>query len=227
MIRTQALHYRYPGAAPALAFPDTDLPQGAVLVLRGASGAGKSTWLALAAALVAPSAGTLRVAGQDLGALRGTQADAWRSRSIGFLPQKLHLSPDLTVQHNLALAYWAAGQAVDTARIAQVLGELGVAELAARRPAQLSGGQAQRVALARALLRQPRVLLADEPSASLDDAAAEQSLALLCTAAQRLGATLVVATHDRRVDEALRQQGLAFQTLHLAGAPTAHREVLA
>jgi putative ABC transport system ATP-binding protein len=198
LIQTQSLTYSYPGGT-ALAFPDVDVPQGSVLVLSGPSGCGKSTWLALVAALVAPAAGQVTVAGQALQGLKKAAADAWRARAIGFLPQKLHLSAALTVQQNLAMAQWAAGTPQDDARIQTALRALGVLELADRLPAQLSGGQAQRVALARAVLLQPQVILADEPTASLDDDAAADAVALLLHTAQYRGATLVIATHDARV----------------------------
>ena len=198
MIQTRDLAYRYPGGTP-IHFPDIDVVQGSVLLLTGPSGCGKSTWLALVAGLVKPAAGTLTVAGQALAQLNGVAADAWRARTIGFLPQKLHLSAALTVAQNLAMAQWAAGQAEDPGRIAATLAALGVADLAQRKPAQLSGGQAQRVALARAVLLQPRVILADEPTASLDDEAAASAVALLMQTAQAQGATLVIATHDGRV----------------------------
>lgn len=201
MIQTRGLAYRYTGtdAGDALHFPDVDLAQGAVLLLSGPSGCGKSTWLALVAGLMPPTAGTLEVAGQPLQSLQSVAADAWRAGAIGFLPQKLHLSAALTVQQNLAMAQWAAGQPEDAHAIATALAALGVAELAHRKPAQLSGGQAQRVALARAVLQQPRVLLADEPTASLDDEAAADAVGLLLATARTHGATLVIATHDARV----------------------------
>jgi len=198
MIRTQALSFHYPNG-PTLTFADVDLPQGAVLLLSGPSGCGKSTWLALVAGLVRPSAGQLVVAGQDLNALNSVAADAWRARVIGFLPQKLHLSASLTVTQNLALAQWASGTPENPVAIRTALATLGVAELACRKPAQLSGGQAQRVALARAVLLQPKVILADEPTASLDDEAAQDAVGLLLATAQAQHATLVIATHDSRV----------------------------
>ena len=198
MIQTRQLKFGY-RSGPTLAFPDVDLPRGAVLLLSGPSGCGKSTWLALVAALVAPTVGTLTVAGQALGALSGAAADAWRARTIGFLPQQLHLSAALTVQQNLAVAQWASGQPEDRASIAAALTALGVHDLARRLPAQLSGGQAQRVALARAVLLKPQVILADEPTASLDDDAAAAAITLLLHTAHTHGATLVIATHDARV----------------------------
>ncbi len=204
MIETRGLSYQYP-AGPRLRFPDLALPQGQALLLRGRSGRGKSSWLALAAGLMLPAEGEIVVAGQSLGALSAVQRDAWRARHIGFLPQKLHLSEALTVAGNLALVYYAAGLPVDRKAVTAALQALGVAELAARRPSTLSGGQAQRVALARAVLLRPRVLLADEPTASLDDTAARDALTLLQASAESCGATLVIATHDARVRIALPQ----------------------
>jgi len=210
MIATQGLCFAYPHGA-TLAFPDVTVEQGATLLLLGASGSGKSTWLALVSGLLTPSEGSLTVAGQLLcgtGALsqdvvRGAARDAWRARHVGLLPQRLFLSDSLTVEQNLALPYFASGLPVDRAAVAQSLQALGLQALGHRKPAQLSGGQAQRVALARATLMRPRVLLADEPTASLDDDNAAAALALLQRHAQACGATLVIATHDARVRSAL------------------------
>ena len=213
MISTRQLAYQYPGGAE-LRFDDIDVPQGGVLLLRGASGSGKSTWLALAAGLLTPTAGDITVAGQSLTVLGKVAGDAWRAMTIGFLPQKLHLSSALTVHANLAIAQWAAGQAQDDGRIREALTALGVQELAMRMPAQLSGGQAQRVALARAVLLQPQVILADEPTASLDDDAARQAVELLQTTARQQDVTLVIATHDARVAANLDSQ-IGFQPLFL------------
>ena len=204
MITSRALSFRYANG-PLLAFADVDVPQGGALLLTGASGSGKSTWLAMVAGLAVPTSGTLEVAGQMLGSAgstglkSGAATDAWRAKTIGFLPQQLHLSSALTVHDNLAMAQWAAGQPQNDERIHSALQALEVASLASRKPAQLSGGQAQRVALARAVLLQPRVILADEPTASLDDLGAAASLALLSATAAHQGATLVVASHDARV----------------------------
>ena len=226
MIRTRDLQYAYPGGA-ALTFPDVDVPQGTVLLVSGPSGCGKSTWLALVAALVAPTAGELTVAGQPLGALKNIAADAWRAGAIGFLPQKLHLSAALTVQQNLGLVFWASGQPEDPARIHAALHALGVQDLAQRKPGQLSGGQAQRVALARAVLLKPAVILADEPTASLDDAAAAAAVGLLLQTARAQGATLVIATHDVRVEALIPSTSsgqIGFQPLQIVRKQLSNEE---
>ena len=202
MIVTQGLAFRFAGSAAPLRFDDVQVPAGGTLLLRGPSGSGKSTWLSLVAGLRVASEGRVSVAGTDLGALSGAQRDRWRSAHVGVLPQRLGLSEALTVFDNLALVYFAAGLALDRGAIQRSLAALDVGGLAQRRPAQLSGGQAQRVALARALLRRPAVVLADEPTASLDDAACAGVLSLLREHTKAHGATLVVATHDARAVQA-------------------------
>jgi putative ABC transport system ATP-binding protein len=209
MLQIENLSFAYTGGA-SIDFPSVDVPQGGVLLLQGVSGSGKSTLLALCSGLLSASKGRLLVAGQDMAALRGAASDAWRGRSAGFLPQRLHLSESLTVRGNLALVFFAAGLAEDAAKINAALQALGVSELANRRPSELSGGQAQRVALARAVLLLPKIILADEPTASLDDDAAAQACELLLQSARQCGATLVIATHDARVKAAL---GLAQPAL--------------
>ena len=224
MIRTRGLSYRYAtgGTAP-LRFPDVDLRQGGTLLLRGRSGSGKSTWLSLIAGLRGASGGDLFVAGTQLGTQRGAEMDAWRARSIGFLPQKLHLSSALTVADNLVLVYFAAGLPRDDAAITRALAQVGVAELAARKPHQLSGGQAQRVALARAVLLAPQGEEGAAPRFECDDChrqfrlsqgsakvqkALQQVLQALATAGHE-SLAVDVAVHGRCVDCAHPAEGAA------------------
>ena len=220
MIQTRSLRHRY-ADGPTLAFDDVEVGQGAVLLLHGRSGSGKSTWLALAAGLLGVQAGEMRVAGQSLSELTRSGLDAWRARHLGFLPQKLHLSQALSVEDNLGLAYFAAGLPTDRGAVRTALDRLGVAPLAQRKPSSLSGGQAQRVALARSILMRPQVILADEPTASLDDEAAADALALLRDCARDTGATLVIATHDARVQAAFSGvQVLRIQAARAGDAAT-------
>jgi putative ABC transport system ATP-binding protein len=202
MIQARALRYDYP-RGPSLSFDDVDVPQGGTLLLRGNSGAGKSTWLALAAGLLTPTGGDVVMSGQPMSRLSQGGRDAWRAKNIGFLPQRLHLSAALTVERNLSLVFYAAGVQENRPAVRRALQLLCVDDLARRLPSQLSGGQAQRVALARTILMEPRVILADEPTASLDDESAMSALKLLTTCAAQCNATLVIATHDRRVLDAL------------------------
>lgn len=201
------LRHRYPGATHEVAYRDFSLPAGQHLLLCGASGSGKSTLLALLSGLLRVQQGQLRVAGAALHEMPARELDAWRGRCLGVVPQRLHLSEALTVAENLALPLLAAGLPAEPRRADALLAGLGVAELAERRPHQLSVGQAQRVAIARALMRQPALLLADEPSASLDDAHTRQMLDLLLDAAASQGCTLIIASHDARVAERLAQAG--------------------
>ena len=205
MLALQGLEFQWSAGSPALRFVDVQAAQGAQLLLRGPSGAGKSTLLALIAGLLTPSAGRVVVAGTDVGALPRGARDAWRGQALGFVPQRLHLSESLSVIENLALPFIACGAAVDHARIGMLLDRLGLAALGQRRPHELSVGQAQRVALARALMRSPRVLLADEPTANLDDAMSATVIDLLADAARETQASLIIATHDARVAARLPQ----------------------
>ncbi|UXH80315.1 ABC transporter ATP-binding protein [Roseateles amylovorans] len=210
-----------PGSA-LLSFPSFTLPEGGHLLLRGASGSGKSSLLALMAGLLTPTSGRLTMAGIDPAQLSAAARDAWRGAQLGFVPQRLHLSASLTVRDNLSLPYVAAGLRPDLARITAVLEALGIAGLQSRRPHALSQGQAQRVALARALLRSPRFVLADEPTANLDDEACAATLGLLRQAAEDHRLCLVIASHDARIEQAWGSWS-ALHRLRLGGSATVDR----
>lgn len=186
------------GARTALSLERFEAGAGEHWLVLGASGSGKTTFLNLAAGLLRPSAGRVEVAGQALEALQGHALDRWRGRTVGIVPQKLHLVGSLTVLQNLLLAPYLAGLPRDESRASDLLEKLSLKEKAQSHPHQLSHGQAQRVAIARAVMNRPKLLLADEPTANLDDAHCAQALDLLEAQARDCGATLVVATHDQR-----------------------------
>jgi putative ABC transport system ATP-binding protein len=197
MLRLTGLRQRYGGREVLSLRPFEALAGDHWLVL-GASGSGKTTLLNLLAGLLRPSEGTIEVGGQPLGALSGAALDQWRGRNIGIVPQKLHLVSSLSVLQNLLLAPYLAGLPADRQRARMLLEELSLKEFANAKPSQLSHGQAQRVAIARAVMNRPKLLLADEPTANLDDVNTGLALAMLEEQARECGATLVVATHDVR-----------------------------
>jgi putative ABC transport system ATP-binding protein len=151
--------------------------------------------------MLSPAAGQAIVAGQDMAQLTPARLDRFRGQAIGLVPQRLHLIASLSVAENLQLAQYLAHLPQDAKRVKCVLDRLGLAEYAQRRPHQLSGGQSQRVAIARAVVNAPKLLLADEPTANLDDAATEAVVELLEREASEVGATLLIASHDMRVKQ--------------------------
>jgi putative ABC transport system ATP-binding protein len=198
MIEVQRLRHNYEGAT-VLELDHWTLAAGDHCLVTGPSGAGKTTLLHCLAGLIEPFAGEVRVDGQAWSKLPEGQRDLFRGRRVGIVFQQLHLLPAICVRENLELAQRFARIPVDQRRILELLERLDLGALALRRPAQLSRGQAQRVAIARAVVNRPAVLLADEPTASLDDHAAEQVITLLKAEAAACGAALVIATHDARL----------------------------
>jgi ABC-type lipoprotein export system ATPase subunit len=198
MIAVRNLEHRY-DANRALSLAQWQAAPGSRWLILGPSGCGKTTLLHLLAGLIPVSSGELEVDGNSLGSLKGKALDAWRGANVGIVLQALHLIPHLSVHDNLRLAQHLARAPQRDAAIADALAALGVADKGARKPPELSQGERQRVAIARAVVNGPKLLLADEPTANLDDAATERSIALLLETAAKRGATLVVATHDSRV----------------------------
>jgi putative ABC transport system ATP-binding protein len=197
MLRLSGIRQRF-GAKPVLALARFEAAAGEHWLVLGASGSGKTTLLNLLAGLLAPSEGEIEIGGQALGALRGAALDHWRGRTVGIVPQKLHLIPSLSVLQNLLLAPYLADLPADRARALGLLKSLSLEDEATARPHELSHGQAQRAAIARAVMNRPKLLLADEPTANLDDANCASALELLKAQSRECGAILIVATHDQR-----------------------------
>ncbi|WP_445401012.1 ABC transporter ATP-binding protein [Streptomyces sp. LE64] len=175
---------------------DLALPHGSFTAVMGPSGSGKSTFLQCAAGLDRPTAGTVRLAGTDITALDENRLTELRRARLGFVFQSFNLLPSLTVEQNVLLPLRLGGRRPDRARARDVLGRVGLGDKGHRRPTELSGGQQQRVAVARALVTRPDVIFADEPTGALDTTTATEILSLLRTAVDRLGATVVMVTHD-------------------------------
>ncbi|AKU49558.1 ATP-binding cassette domain-containing protein [Xanthomonas arboricola pv. pruni] len=169
--------------------------EGDSIAIVGASGSGKTTLLGLLAGLDLPSRGSIALSGQQLGQLDEEARAALRAREVGFVFQSFHLLPALTAEENIALPLELAGRE-DPARVREVLEAVGLSARARHYPRQLSGGEQQRVALARAFVAKPRILFADEPTGSLDQATGAQISDLLFALNATSDTTLVLVTHD-------------------------------
>jgi putative ABC transport system ATP-binding protein len=192
----RSLHHRY-GGLTALVAPDLELADDEHCAVIGASGSGKTTLLHVLAGILPPSEGAVLLDGQDL--YRPRREDRWRGARIGVVPQRVHLLASLSALDNVRVAQYFAGTAEGSGPPRALLTALGLGGQMRAKPAQLSLGQQQRVAIARAVINRPRLLLADEPTSSLDDANAAAAIELLLDAARRAGSLLVVAAHDARI----------------------------
>jgi ABC-type lipoprotein export system ATPase subunit len=180
-----------------------------IVALVGASGSGKSTLMNILAGLDTPTAGSVRVAGNDLAAMNARQRLAYRRRVVGFIWQQTtrNLLPYLTAQQNVELPMRLAGVRARTrrGRSAELLELLGLGDCLNRRPDQMSGGEQQRAAIAVALTNEPKVLLADEPTGELDSATAAEVFSALQKANVELGVTVLIVTHDPAVSSVVRR----------------------
>lgn len=177
------------------------LGAGQTVAIVGASGSGKSTLLGILAGLDTPSSGSVQLAGQDLFALDEDQRAALRARHVGFVFQSFQLMPNLTALENVMLPLELAGVPDAKSQATVMLQRVGLGDRLQHRPKVLSGGEQQRVALARAFVVQPDLLLADEPTGSLDHATGAAIMDLMFALNREQGTTLVLVTHDRQLAE--------------------------
>jgi putative ABC transport system ATP-binding protein len=178
---------------------DFTLNKGETAAIVGASGSGKSTLLSIVAGLDTPSSGTVHIDGVDLFAMNEDQRAALRSQKVGFVFQSFQLLGNLTALENVMLPLELAGKRDARATATQMLQRVGLGERLSSYPKVLSGGEQQRVALARAFVVQPAVLLADEPTGSLDFATGGKIMELMFDLNREQGTTLVLVTHDRAI----------------------------
>jgi ABC-type lipoprotein export system ATPase subunit len=205
MIEVEQLSYEYPGSEP-LHFPAFSCRRQEQLLITGPSGSGKTTLLHLLAGLRLPHSGEVRIRQQSLSALSPARRDRFRGQHIGLVFQQMHFVQSLDVLENIMLQQYLAGLPQDSRRASHLLDRLNLLPKKRRQIRQLSLGEQQRVAIARALVNSPAVLLADEPTSSLDDANSLRVTGLLEEMASTEHAALLVVTHDRRLKELIPNQ---------------------
>lgn len=201
MIAIQSVSHQY-GTSQAINFADWQVNNAEQWLLLGQSGSGKTTLLHILTGLLKPTGGKIKINDTNLYALSSKKLDEFRGQHIGIIFQKPHLIKSLNITENLLLAQSFAGLTADKNRIEEVLASLDMAHKKNAYPQELSQGQLQRATIARAVINKPTLLIADEPTSSLDDKNAEAVLALLKEQSELNKATLVVATHDKRVKDA-------------------------
>ncbi len=210
MIEARNIIKRY-GELEVLRNVDMDIAQGEVVSIVGPSGAGKTTLLQIIGTLDAPQQGQVRYEGTDVLALRDRELARFRNRNIGFVFQFHQLLPEFTMLENVAIPALLGGDNRNDAyrRAKQLLERMHLADRLEHKPSQLSGGECQRVAVARALINSPKVILADEPSGSLDTQNKQELHQLFFDLRDDLGQTFVIVTHDETL------AAMADRTLHM------------
>lgn len=189
------------GGAPVLSGICLSINAGEKIAIMGPSGSGKSTLLHCMSGVLPPSSGEIWFESKDIAKLNDAHRSRLRMQKFGFVFQDGQLLPELTAEENIALPAMLNGTSRSAARkrARGLLDQLSLGELANRRPAQMSGGQAQRVAVARALVAKPPVVFADEPTGALDQSTGHEMMQLLTTLVSGHGTTLIMVTHDAKV----------------------------
>jgi ABC-type lipoprotein export system ATPase subunit len=205
MIAVNNIKYNYSGSN-SIEFPDFSFNQGEHALILGQSGCGKTTLLHLMCGILKPKSGTITIDGQNLANLSGAQLDKFRGKKIGIIFQTPHFADALTVKENLNLAQYLAGRPKNDAEIKSILEDLSISHKLKSSVKALSQGEKQRVTIARALINKPTLILADEPTSALDDKNCEAVVNLLKSQAQKQNATLLIVTHDNRLNQMFNQK---------------------
>ena len=196
LLKTSDLAFTHPGQK-TIQFENIQLESGESLLILGKSGSGKTTLLNLLAGLAKPDKGEILMEGLEFSKLTGQKLDLFRGQNIGIVFQKPHLLAPLSVIENLKMANFFSKKRNN--KLSQILEDLGLAQKKNASVQTLSEGEAQRVSIARALANEPKLILADEPTSSLDDENTLKVIKLLQDQAEKIGAGLIIVTHDQRV----------------------------
>ena len=198
MLKMEHVTTGYQGK-PVIYLDKLSLPERGQCLITGASGGGKTTLLYVIAGLMPVWSGRVVINGIDITLLKEQEMDRFRGVQLGIIFQTLHLVPSLTVMENLLLASYAVNMPPNHEYMEEILHRLDIYDKKDSLPHRLSQGQAQRVAIARAVLHHPRLIIADEPTSSLDDKNCESVIMLIRQVAEETGAALLIATHDSRI----------------------------
>ncbi|ALM50790.1 ABC transporter ATP-binding protein [Flavobacterium psychrophilum] len=205
MIQTKNIHFSY-GKSTDFRFPDIAASSGESLLITGGSGKGKTTLLHLLGGLQRPQSGEVIIENTNIASLSEKKLDHFRGKNIGLVLQQSYFVASLNVLENVVLASWLATGKQATEKAKQLLEQLDLAAHLHKLPSQLSIGQQQRVSIARALINEPKLLLADEPTSSLDDENAFKVADMLSHLAKQYGTALVIVTHDQRLKDRFPNQ---------------------
>jgi putative ABC transport system ATP-binding protein len=185
----------------ALASVDLEIPTGSLVSIQGPTGGGKSTLLQVLGGLDLPTSGTVQLLGRDISRLGDRHLAGIRAEAIGFVFQHFNLIPTLSAVENVQMALVPLGVTKDESmrRSLEALDQVGLADRATHLPSELSGGQQQRVAIARALVKDPQIILADEPTGNLDERTRDDIIELLESLWREKGMTIIIVTHDSNI----------------------------
>lgn len=198
MLRSDSITFTYDGVTE-FNFPNIQLEEGESLLVLGESGVGKTTFIQLLAGLLSSKSGTVELRNTNYNQLSAKEMDQFRGKHIGVIFQKPHFVRNLNMLDNLLLSLYLSGNKQDKKRVIQLLREIGLGEKLNSMPDELSQGEQQRAAIALAVIKKPDLILADEPTSSLDDSNCQKIIKLLKEQASITKSKLIIITHDNRL----------------------------
>ncbi len=205
MVEIQNLTYKYK-KGELINFPSFSVKKGNTLLILGKSGVGKTTLLHLLGLILKPQNGAISINNIAINSLNNKQLGEFRAKNIGVIYQKPHFITALNVKENLYLGNYLAGSPLAESHVFELANTLGFVELLNKKTTQLSLGEQQRVGIARALMNNPLLILADEPTSSLDDENCDAVIQLLKEQSKKIGACLIIVTHDQRLKNVFDNQ---------------------
>ncbi len=206
MVQTNKLSFRYSEGTSLLTFPDIFCNKGSALLITGDSGSGKTTLLSMLGGLISPNSGSVEIEGTVISSLSAKNRDRFRGKSIGFILQQHYFIEAISVLQNLTLAQKFGSGITNKESAIALLSELKLSHKKDQLPSRLSVGERQRLSIARALINKPAVILADEPTSSLDNTNCEAVIELLQMEASQSETALIVVTHDERLKRQFSNQ---------------------